>query len=92
MKEFWQSLFGEFYGNILYTLLDATQWTIYLSLTAFVGGGLLGLIITALRITPMEPTLRELNQFGFPLPMRRFSLVRLPPVTKLSPHRQILMV
>jgi polar amino acid transport system permease protein len=52
MKAFFQSLFGEFYGNVLFVLIDATQWTIYLSLTAFVGGGLLGLAITLDRITP----------------------------------------
>lgn len=60
MKAFWQSIFGEFYGNIVFTLLDATQWTIYLSLAAFIGGGLIGLLITALRITPI----RLLNYFA----------------------------
>ena len=52
MKAFFQSLFGEFYGNIIWTLLDATQWTIYLSLTAFIGGGLIGLLLTIGRVIP----------------------------------------
>jgi polar amino acid transport system permease protein len=55
MKDLLQSLFGEFHGNIVYVLLDATQWTIYLSLAAFVGGGLIGLVITLLRIAPLRP-------------------------------------
>lgn len=50
MKDFLQLLFGEFYGNILYVLLDATQWTIYLSLIAFLGGGVIGLLVTFARI------------------------------------------
>lgn len=54
MKAFLQSIFGEFHGNVVYVLLDATQWTIYLSLAAFVGGGLLGLIITLLRVAPWK--------------------------------------
>lgn len=54
MKAFLQSIFGEFHGNVVYVLLDATQWTIYLSLTAFIGGGLLGLLITIFRIMPIK--------------------------------------
>lgn len=52
MKELLQSIFGEFHGNVVYVLLDATQWTIYLSLVAFIGGGLIGAIITSLRVLP----------------------------------------
>ncbi len=52
MTELLQTLFGEFYGNLLSVLLSATRWTIYLSITAFVGGGLLGLLLTALRVSP----------------------------------------
>ena len=55
MKAFLQSVFGEFHGNVIFVLLDATQWTIYLSLTAFVGGGLLGLLITSLRVSRIKP-------------------------------------
>ncbi len=54
MKELLQTLFGEFHGNVVYVLLDATQWTIYLSLVAFLGGGLVAAIITSLRIVPMK--------------------------------------
>ncbi|GIT73405.1 MAG: hypothetical protein Ct9H300mP28_32190 [Pseudomonadota bacterium] len=39
---------------MLAVLLSATQWTVYLSLTAFIGGGLIGLIFTLLRITPIN--------------------------------------
>lgn len=52
MKALLQSVFGEFYGNVVFMLLDATQWTVYLSITAFIGGGLIGLVITLLRILP----------------------------------------
>lgn len=55
MKAWLQALFGEFHGNVVYVLLDATQWTIYLSLTAFLGGGLIGLLVTVLRIVPSKP-------------------------------------
>ena len=47
-------MFGEFYGNMLSVLLNATQWTIYLSLTAFIGGGLIGLLFTVLKIVPVR--------------------------------------
>lgn len=51
MKDLLQSALGEFYGNIVFVLLDATQWTIYLSLAAFISGGAVGLIITLIRIS-----------------------------------------
>lgn len=54
MKAAIQSVLGEFYGNIVFVLLDATQWTIYLSLAAFFGGGVIGLLITLLRIAPVK--------------------------------------
>lgn len=54
MTSFLQSIFGEFYGNMLAILLSATQWTIYLSLTAFIGGGLIGLIFTLFKIAPIK--------------------------------------
>jgi len=50
-----QSLFGPFYGNMIGLLLKATQWTIYLSLAAFIGGGLIGLILTVCKIAPYRP-------------------------------------
>ncbi len=52
MKSFFQGIFGEFYGNIIWTLIDATQWTIYLSLTAFIGGGIIGFLLTMGRVIP----------------------------------------
>lgn len=56
IKSALQSVFGEFHGNIIFVLLDATQWTIYLSLTAFIGGGLIGLVIALGRIAPWRAT------------------------------------
>ncbi|MGB7270620.1 MAG: amino acid ABC transporter permease [Albidovulum sp.] len=52
MTEFMQLIFGEFYGRMIAILLSATQYTIYLSLIAFVGGGLIGLLMTVLKIAP----------------------------------------
>ena len=52
MKEMLTGLFGKPEGIVLFQLLEATQFTIYLSLIAFVGGGLLGGLITLLRIMP----------------------------------------
>jgi|TARA_B110000902_G_C14280841_1_gene576752 polar amino acid transport system permease protein len=54
MTEFLQWVFGDFYGNMLGLLINATQWTIYLSLTAFIGGGLIGLLFTVLKIVPVR--------------------------------------
>ncbi|WP_214649916.1 amino acid ABC transporter permease [Palleronia pontilimi] len=51
MKELFGQIFGEPQGVVLFQLIAATQFTIYLSLIAFVGGGLLGGLITVLRIT-----------------------------------------
>lgn len=52
MTDFLQAIFGDFYGNMLSVMLGATKWTIYLSLTAFIGGGIIGLLFTFLRIAP----------------------------------------
>ena len=41
-------------GIIIAQLISATRFTIYLSLIAFVGGGLLALIVTFLRIYPSK--------------------------------------
>lgn len=54
MTEILQWLLGEFYGNMISVLLSATQWTIYLSLIAFTGGGLIGLFFTILKIVPVK--------------------------------------
>lgn len=52
MKEALISLLGKPEGIVVFQLLDATQFTIYLSLIAFTGGGLAGGIIAFLRILP----------------------------------------
>ena len=52
MKEVFVSLFGAPHGVVLFQLLSATQFTIYLSLIAFIGGGIVGACITLLRILP----------------------------------------
>ena len=51
MTELLQWMFGEFHGRVVSTLITATQYTIYLSLTAFIGGGLIGLLLTGLRVS-----------------------------------------
>lgn len=52
MKDLLVSLLGAPEGVVLYQLLYAAQFTIYLSLIAFVGGGIVGACITILRILP----------------------------------------
>jgi polar amino acid transport system permease protein len=52
MRDLLIEIFGRPHGIVLYQLLDATQFTIYLSLIAFVGGGLLGALIALIRIAP----------------------------------------
>ena len=58
MKELFITLLGKPEGIILFQLLDATQYTIYLSLIAFGGGGLLGALITFMRIVPNKVSKR----------------------------------
>ena len=48
------SLFGEPQGIIISQLIWATQYTIYLSAIAFLGGGLFGGLITFFRIIPSK--------------------------------------
>lgn len=45
----------DFGPNELWFLLMAARWTILLALIAFVGGGLVGAFIAALRIAPLKP-------------------------------------
>lgn len=52
MKDLFVALLGKPDGIILFQLIESTQYTIYLSLIAFVGGGLMGALITFLRILP----------------------------------------
>ena len=48
------SVFGEPHGIIVGQLIWATQYTIYLSAIAFLGGGLFGSLITCFRIIPSK--------------------------------------
>ncbi|MEM6622326.1 MAG: amino acid ABC transporter permease [Pseudomonadota bacterium] len=52
MRDALIELLGKPEGIVLYQLLDATQFTIYLSLIAFGGGGLVGALIAFLRLLP----------------------------------------
>ena len=45
MKDLFTNLFGKPEGIVLFQLLESTQFTIYLSLIAFIGGGLIALIL-----------------------------------------------
>lgn len=54
MRDLFISLFGKPEGIVLFQLIDATQFTIYLSLIAFIGGGLIGAAITLARISPFR--------------------------------------
>jgi len=56
MNDFFISIFGKPFGLVIYQLLDATQFTIYLSLIAFIGGGIVGAFITLLRVMPNKIT------------------------------------
>jgi len=51
MREMFIDLLGKPMGIVLFQLLDATQFTIYLSLIAFAGGGLIGCAVTLARIS-----------------------------------------
>jgi len=63
--------------EVLIALLRATQWTIVLSLVAFIGGGILGLLFTMMRISKSR-ILREISKLyiaffqGTPLLMQLF--------------------
>jgi len=52
MNEFFIYIFGKPLGFVIAQLIDATQFTIYLSLIAFLGGGVVGALITLLRVMP----------------------------------------
>ena len=51
MDSLFIEVFGKPHGIVIYQLLAATKYTIYLSLVAFVGGGLLASIITLCSIS-----------------------------------------
>ncbi|MEM1346580.1 MAG: amino acid ABC transporter permease [Pseudomonadota bacterium] len=52
MRETLIGLLGKPEGIIVFQLLEASQYTIYLSLIAFLGGGLIGAFVTFLRLLP----------------------------------------
>ncbi len=54
MKDFFVSILGKPFGIVIFQLLDATQFTIYLSAIAFIGGGLIGLAVMLVRIAPSQ--------------------------------------
>jgi polar amino acid transport system permease protein len=55
MKDAFVAVFGAPEGVVLFQLLDATRFTIALSLIAFVGGGLVAALVTFLRVQPWRP-------------------------------------
>ena len=52
MKELLIELIGAPLGTIVFQLIFAAQYTVYLSLIAFVGGGIAAVFITLARIAP----------------------------------------
>ena len=54
MKDFLVEIFGAPQGVVLFQLLYATQFTVYLSLIAFLCGGLIGAGIALMRILPAK--------------------------------------
>lgn len=52
MKDLFGDVFGRPFGIVLFQLLEATQFTIYLSLIAFIGGGLVAAVVTLARVSP----------------------------------------
>ena len=54
MKEVFVGIFGKPMGIVLFQLLDATQFTIYLTLIAFIGGGFVAAVVAFLRIAPRQ--------------------------------------
>ena len=52
MRDALTALLGKPHGIVVAQLLEATQFTVYLSLIAFLGGGAVALLITLARIAP----------------------------------------
>lgn len=52
------ALFGKPFGIVVAQLLIATQYTIYLTLIAFAGGGLIGAAVATAKITPSSTARR----------------------------------
>ena len=64
MQELLINIFDKPLGIIIAQLVSATRFTIYLSLIAFIGGGIIALLITFLRIYPSK----FLNFLSFYIP------------------------
>lgn len=58
MKDLFITILGKPFGIVLFQLIEATQFTIYLSLIAFVGGGLVAGLITFMRVSPFHLGMR----------------------------------
>ncbi len=54
MKDLFVSLLGKPFGIVIFQLVEATQFTIYLSLIAFVGGGVMALALTYASVAPSK--------------------------------------
>lgn len=63
MKDTLTALFGKPEGIILFQLIEASQFTIYLSLIAFAGGAIFGGLLTLLRILPNKAVQRSATAF-----------------------------
>ncbi len=63
MKDWFISLFGLPYGAVIFQLLEATQFTIYLSAIAFLGGGFIGGLIAIARIGPRKTLAKLANGY-----------------------------
>lgn len=63
MKEFFILTLGKPFGIVIFQLLEATQYTIYLTLIAFIGGGLLGASITLMKILPSKAINQAASSF-----------------------------
>ncbi|MEM8652989.1 MAG: amino acid ABC transporter permease [Pseudomonadota bacterium] len=60
MSDLFIQVLGKPFGIVIFQLIAATQFTIYLTFIAFIGGGFLAAIITLCRIAPS----RKLNQLS----------------------------
>ena len=74
MKDFFISIFGKPEGIILFQLIEASQFTIYLSLIAFIGGAFGGAIITILRILPNNLVQKSATTFVWPVSYTHLTL------------------
>lgn len=52
MKDLFAEILGKPFGIVLFQLLEATQFTLYLTAIAFLAGGLVGMLVTLARTAP----------------------------------------